>query len=157
MTALVGRGRRNQGPHTGSSNNRTVVSQLSAEAGRPSSWRLQGWLLLKAGAPPWRVDVCLLPVSSHHPPSVCLSVQTSSSSKGPSDTGLGTPPPVAPFPRSYLFGKPISKSGCILRSWRVRTSIHEVLVRPNSAHNNDPEPCAGVRCWLVPLNPQRLG
>lgn len=59
------------------------MSELVASAGLAPP---EGW------CPSWRVDVCLLPVSSHHPPSVCLSVQTSSSSKGPSDTGLGTPP-----------------------------------------------------------------
>ena len=65
------------------------------EAGSPRSRCQQGWFLLRAmkegsvpGLSPWLVDGCLLPVSTHGLPAVCVWVLISSSYTDTSQIGL---------------------------------------------------------------------
>lgn len=57
-----------------------------------SAWRRGSKIKVQQGRfLPWRVESCLLPVSSHGRPSLCVCAVTSCSYKDPSWVGLGPP------------------------------------------------------------------
>lgn len=119
------------------------------EAGSLKSRCRQGCFLLRPGregsAPisPWFVDACLLPVSSHYLPSVCVCVPVSPFYDDTSHIGLG-PTLMTPLLLDHLCKNP-SPHRSHSEVLEVRTTMCLFLGGDTNLSQQRRLPCDGVR------------